>query len=192
VSWGPLLYGAAVSWGLAANRDLDVAEILNQVAFDDADGTLGGVLVRIGRVDRLLDAPSLNSNPLFRVLQWVGKLDRFPTPEALAAARAELTGALDDLDVADPACADGAELVVQLRQAVRLAIFAADLLDDGLLLREPSADDRANARTLLRRFDALMAEQRTSWLMAARPGGLDTSIDGFTPLRRALAVRAGG
>src|SRR5207248_11614562 len=48
VSEPGLAYGAAVSWCLEANRDLDVAAALDAHCYDDPSRELGAALVRLG------------------------------------------------------------------------------------------------------------------------------------------------
>ncbi len=190
VAFGPALFGGAVSWCLEANRDLDVAAVLDEHVLADPTGTVGRVLVRTGRVCADLGVPMLNASPLHRALQEADGLadPDVPTPERLRGALDVLARCREDLRTADPACADGDVVVRELTQAIRLAELAARYL----LPRAEGADgpDPATARALLAELDALVQEQRACWLLRARPGGLDDSTARFTALRRAL-VRAG-
>ena len=54
VSEPGLAYGAAVSWCLETNRELDVATALDLHCYDDAAGVLGTALVRLGDSHREL------------------------------------------------------------------------------------------------------------------------------------------
>ncbi len=55
-----LLYGAALAWCGAANRDLPVAEVLDGSWFGDEAGVMGGALLALANVYR--DVPPLASN----------------------------------------------------------------------------------------------------------------------------------
>ncbi|MCU1403999.1 MAG: glycoside hydrolase family 20 [Glaciihabitans sp.] len=199
ISYGPVVFGGAVSWSLEANRDLDLAEVLSTRVFDDETGQLGRLLVEFGEVAARLDVPMLNASPLFRVLLDAGVLEPHltPGPAALASARATLESGLADLVLARPAAPGTATVVAEITQAVRLALFAVSLLESGLLARvaadtaEGRISDSAEARTLLATLDLLLDSQRTAWLVSSRPGGLSTSIGRLDPLRRALIERAG-
>jgi hypothetical protein len=185
VAFGPVLFGGAVSWSLATNRDLDLAAVLDEHVLLDPTGTVGDVLVRAGRVCHQLGAPLLNASPLARVLLDPDGLPAWGTPsaQALTEVRATLLSCVEDLRRADPASADGDVVVRELTQALRLSEFAARLLlargDDGVV-------DPATARGLLVELDALLAEQRACWLLRSRSGGLDDSIREFSTLRHAL------
>jgi hexosaminidase len=199
ISYGPIVYGGAVSWSLETNRNLDLAAVLTTHVFDDESGQLGRLLVEFGSVADALHVPMLNASPLFRVLLNAGTLDEHLRPDAaaLAAVRVTLERGLAELLIARPSAPGTATAVVEIAQAVRLSLFSVTLLESGLLMR-PVADDavdaaaeRAEARRLLASLDELLETQRQAWLFSSRPGGLNTSIGRLDPLRRALVERAG-
>jgi hexosaminidase len=184
VTYPGLLYGAAVSWCLDSNRDVDLAAALDRVVFGGPG--LGAALTAAGSVADLVDAPLLNASVLFWALFGGG--DAPPAaPEALAEAERVLSAAADALAHARPAVADGNVAVRETAQAIALARFSVALLAaGGVTALTPKA-----ATDLLRRLDALLVEQRACWLLSARPGGLADSIAKFAPLRTELARRAG-
>ncbi|MEZ0166835.1 family 20 glycosylhydrolase [Kineococcus sp. LSe6-4] len=185
VAFGPVLFGGAVSWSLADNRDVDVAAVLSEALLQDPHRVAGSVLVRAGEVCALLGAPLLNASPLCLVLREPDQLRPWavPAPRALEAARAELLSCLQDLRAAEPACADGDVVVREVTQALHLAEFAVRVFqargDDG-------AFDPERAPRLLTELDGLLREQRACWALRARPGGLPDSLAAFDPLRHAL------
>ena len=189
VAFGPAVFGGAVSWCLEANRDLDVAAVLDEHVLADPTATTGRVLVRAGKVCADLGVPVLNASPLQRALLEAEDLPAWavPAPERLRAALGVLARCREDLRAAEPACADGDVFVRELTQAIGMAELAARYL----LPRAEGAGcpDPATARALLHDLDALVEEQRACWLLRARPGGLDDSTARFAVLRRAL-VRA--
>jgi hexosaminidase len=185
VTYPGLLFGAAVSWCLDSNREMDLAATLDRVVFDGPG--LGAALTAAGSVADLVDAPLLNGSVLFAELFGNGDAP-VVAPEALTEAERVLSAAADALAHARPAAADGDIAVRETAQAVALARFAISLLEAGGVTRlTPAA-----ATDLLNRLDALLVEQRACWLLSARPGGLDDSIAKFAPLRAALTRRAAG
>lgn len=183
VTYPGLLYGAAVSWCLDSNRDIDLAAVLDRVVFDGPG--LGAALTAAGAVADLVDAPLLNGSALFAALFAAGDPPAV-APERLAEAQRVLSSAADALAHARPAVGDGAVAVRETAQAVALACFAVALLAAGGVARlTPEA-----AGDLLAGLDELLVEQRACWRLSARPGGLDDSIAKFAPLRAALARRA--
>ena len=71
-SYAGFAYGAALSWGLAANRDLALARALDTFAFEDAAGVMGALLLALGQVGESLDARlhqrTCNATPFGRAL----------------------------------------------------------------------------------------------------------------------------
>ncbi|MDX5573444.1 glycoside hydrolase family 20 zincin-like fold domain-containing protein [Streptomyces sp. ID01-9D] len=199
VAFGPVVFGGAVSWSLEANRDLDIAAVLDDHVLLDGARLTGGVLTRLGRVYRDLGVPLLNGSPIARALfpDPAVPLPSLPEPEAMDRVAATLTACRTDLDAADPAAADGDVVRRELRHAVALAEFALDVLRARAAARAgtgtvPDADaiDPATARRLLRRIDPLLGEQRACWLLRSRPGGLDDSIGELDRLRHQLGTAA--
>ncbi|MFF8987326.1 glycoside hydrolase [Streptomyces globisporus] len=199
VAYGPVVFGGAVSWSLEANRDLDIAAVLDDHVLLDEARLTGGVLMRLGRVHRDLGVPLLNGSPIARALfpDPAVPLPALPAPEALDRVAATLAACRDDLAAADPAAADGDVVRRELHHAVALAQFALDVLRARAALRAdadavPDADaiEPAPARRLLRRIEPLLAEQRACWLLRSRPGGLDDSIRELDRLRHQLTAAA--
>ena len=186
VAFGPALFGGAVSWNLAANRDLDVAAVLDEHVLLDPTGTTGRVLDRTGRLAAQLGVFTLNASPLYRALFSGGDLPAGTTPsdEALTEAGRVLTRCREDLRTAEPASADGDVVVRELTQAIRLSELAVDVL----LARSAGGGSvpAAQARRLLTELERLLVEQRACWLLRSRPGGLDDSLGHFDTLRHAL------
>ncbi|NLS09748.1 family 20 glycosylhydrolase [Nesterenkonia sp. MY13] len=189
ISYAPALFGAGVSWNASSAEALaeQLPEVLDRLVFEDEAGVLGSVLVSIGQVTDALDAKMANASPLFRGVLKAGDLEphHLPSAESLAEARAALTGALDELQTAKPASPEGPVAVREIEQAIRWSLFATDLLGSELL--RSGTLPQAEARVFLDRLDQLRAGQRETWLLSARPGGLDTSISRFDPLGQLLS-----
>ncbi|MET8456509.1 glycoside hydrolase family 20 zincin-like fold domain-containing protein [Streptomyces parvulus] len=193
VAFGPAVFGGAVGWCLEANRDLDLAAVLDEHVLLDAAGVTGDVLVRLGGLYRTLGAPLLNGSAVARALfPHRGPVLPAPPPaDDLDRAARTLDDARRDLAGADPAAPDGETVLRELRHAIGLAEFAVDVLraraDTG-----GGADTiaPATARALLRRLEPLLAEQRACWLLRSRPGGLDDSIRLIDHLRHQLQASA--
>ncbi|MEU2146134.1 glycoside hydrolase, partial [Streptomyces globisporus] len=199
VAYGPVVFGGAVSWSLEANRDLDIAAVLDDHVLLDEARLTGGVLMRLGRVHRDLGVPLLNGSPIARALfpDPAVPLPALPAPEALDRVAATLAACRDDLTAADPAAADGDVVRRELHHAVALAQFALDVLRARAAVRAdadavPDADaiEPAAARRLLRRIEPLLTEQGACWLLRSRPGGLDDSIRELDRLRHQLTAAA--
>jgi len=180
VSLPPLAYGAALAWGVDANRDLDPAPFLDHFVFEDGAGVLGTTLNRLGDLHGVTGKQAMNGSPLFTDLVSGGLLGSMG--EATAEGVATVVEALDDaravLATARPGAEDGATVVRELRQAARLARHGAYRIARAQGF--PCPDD-----TRLRRdLEEAIAEQRACWLLRSRPGGLGDSL---ARLERTLA-----
>jgi hypothetical protein len=175
-------YGAAVSWCLDTNRDLDLAAALDAHAFADTAGVLGDSLVQLGDLYRAITPQIPNISALVLHLYYPQlTLGRGPTagvtPDELSAVERALDQASAQLARATPQRADGGLVLDELRAAIALvALLCRDgkarLVGDGTLASVPEPTRRAFATDLA----ALIETHRDLWLARNRPGGLDDSV----------------
>jgi hypothetical protein len=157
VSWLPLAYGAAVSWGIEANRELEMGPLLDAFVFRDRAGQLGRTLEELGSLYAGTGKTALNGSPLFTELVPTGLLGSFGEANAAGTARV----------IEQP---DGALVCRELSQAARLARHGAWRIARAAdLPRPPDAELRADLREAIE-------EQGACWLARSRPGGLGDSL----------------
>ena len=172
VGFGPIAFGGAVSWSLAANRDLDLADVLDRHVFADATGTLGRVLDTLGHAWRRTGRRGFNCSPLVPALapDLVQLVTGRPDVAKLVPLVEELDGALADIARSRPESADADLVRHELTTATRLARHGAWRM---LLTAGGPAPSTADLRAdLAGSVDAY----RESWLARARPGGLKDSV----------------
>ncbi len=191
VSEPGLVYGAAVSWCLEANEDLDLGAALSTHVFDDDTGGLAAAVLALGDAHRLVTPQFPNMSTLVMNLYYpqlpVGRgLTAGLTTDELDAVDACLDQARADAARSRPGRGDGQSLADE-------AAFSADLVallvrdararlrGDGSLASVPQ-DERAALGTLL---DQLTERYRTLWLGRNRPGGLEDSLGWLRNLRAA-------
>ena len=92
-----LAYGAAVSWGLEANADIDLGAALSAHVFDDATGGLAEAVLALGDAHRLVTPQFPNMSTLVMNLYYpqlpVGRgMTEGITADALAAVEACFDG----------------------------------------------------------------------------------------------------
>ena len=188
VSEPGLAYAAAVSWCLDTNRDLDLRAALDVHVFDDPAGEIGGAMMALGDLHRVV-------TPQFPNLSMLVTAPVLPA----AAARSRLHRRADDrragggggaarghdrqtLDRARPRRADGALVLDELRNAIALvALLSRDgrarLEGDGWLASVPAptpAGSGGRARAAHRRppeplAGAQPARRTRRQLRVARP-----------------------
>ena len=185
VSEPGLAAAAAFSWCAGAHRDMDLgvlAAMLDLHAFDDPAGALGGALVDLGRVPRLVTPQIPNMSALvFQLLlpQWrVGHgATRGLTTDDLDGVEATLDDVTTATVRAEPRRVDGGLLLDEVRATVGvLRLCCRDarlrLAGDGSLASVGPAD-RAGLGAEL---DGVISEHRRLWNERFRPGGLEDSV----------------
>jgi hypothetical protein len=182
-------YGAAVSWCLDANRDLDLAAALDAHCFHDSSGELGAALAALGDAYLGVVPKIWNMSVLVMHLYWpqlqLGRtFSDGLTVDDLARVETGLADSVDRLSRAKPEREDGALVLDELRAGAALvSLLCRDarlrLEGDGWLSSIPSAQRRDLAGEL----DGLIDEHRRLWLGRNRPGGLDDSVAWLTHLR---------
>jgi hexosaminidase len=171
-------YGAAVSWALNANRDLDVARATSLHAFRDRTGTLGRVAFDLGTVCDDLGIELHNATVLFRILQTpLAKLREKIyglTPAALKRTQRAIDRAVRPLARAKSARPDARLIAAEFASAAALLRHA---YQRGLLaLEDNPAKSRALKRELARDLPRILKEYRRLWHARNRPGGFKDSV----------------
>lgn len=172
VSFGPLVFGAAVSWGHEQNRDLDVSRVLDELVFMDSACEFGAALERIGSLYSKTGQFVLNASPLQAALHRgallapTGKVDDAGTRGVVDA----LEQAMERVVRARPTCTDSEIARDEITQAIRLARHGA-----WRMLREAGRPCPSDA-ALRSDLSAAIESQRSSWLTRSRPGGLTDSV----------------
>lgn len=188
-------YGAALSWCLAANRDLDLPAAVSRHGFDDATGELGLALRDLGDAHRALTPQFFNISTLtmhlyFPQVQVGRSFTQGLRPEDVDAAEQILDTALARLERARPGRPDGSLAVEELKTSAALVRvlcqdLRARLAGDGWLASVPEPDRRHLAAAL----EPVIARHQELWLSRNRPGGL---ADSTAWLRHLHDVYLGG
>jgi hypothetical protein len=177
VSWLPLAFGAAQAWCVTSNRDVDIAEAIDRVVFEDGASELGAVLVALGESYLGTGRTAVNASALFTAVVSGPMLMAFgePSADALETTLGRLEDADGALRRARPACADADVVVRELTQAARLARHGAERL--------LSSTGRGGGRSqaLARELAAAKEEQAACWRLRSREGGLAESLAKLSP-----------
>ena len=189
-----LAYGAAVSWCLQANEDLDLGAGLSAHVFDDPTGGLAEAVLALGDAHRLVTPQFPNMSTLVMNLYYpqlpVGRgLSDGLTAAELDAVDGCLESARRAVARARPERADAAMLTDETRFSIDLVGLLtrdgkARLRGDGSL-DSVGADERARLGDEL---DTLTDRYRARWLARNRPGGLSDSVRWFENLQAAYAT----
>lgn len=177
-----IAYGAAVSWCLQANRDLDVAAALDAHAFADDSGVLGRVVLDLGDVYTVLtpQIPNIATIVLHiyfpEVIVGKGPLHAAGAGE-YEEARSRLAACRSRLAESHPCCDDASLVIRELTNAIDLVDLACDdalarLAGDGSI--ESVAQSKRDE--LASRMNEIIVRHRELWSARNRPGGLDDTV----------------
>jgi hypothetical protein len=184
-------YGAAVSWCLESNQDLDLGAALSTHVFHDATGNLADAVLALGDAHRLVTPQFPNMSTLVMNLYYpqlpVGRgLTKGLRAEELDEVERRFDAARVAAAASKPDRPDGALLRGEVAFSIDLVTLLlkdarARLRGDGFLASVPQ-DLRAR---LGAEIDALTDRYRDLWLTNNRPGGLDDSVGWLSNLRHA-------
>lgn len=179
-------YGAAVSWALEANRNIDVARATSLFAFRDSTGTLGQIAFALGNACNELGIDLHNSNALFRILQW--KLDAIPekisgvTPDALKRTQRAIDRAMKSLSKSKSARADAKLVRAEFESAASILRHACQR--GSLAIEKNPTQARVLKRKLKIDLARIIKEYRQLWHARNRPGGFKDSVARFEKLQK--------
>jgi hexosaminidase len=189
VSEPGLAYGAAVSWCLQSNADLDLAAALDAHCFEDEAGVLGRALLSLGNAylgvaPRIWNMSALVIHLYFPQLRLGDSITEGLSRPDLASVRQAVGEAVSSLQRARPRRPDGELVCDELAAAGRLVLhMCADaeerLAGDGQLASIPERRRRELAAGL----EPIIEDHRRLWLARNRPGGLADSLAWLEHLR---------
>ncbi len=167
-------YGAAVSWCLQSNRDIDIALAISRHMFEDASGAAGKLAYDIGNVYRLFATRTFNATPYgLGTLRPLAQL-------SIKTNKAEIKAALKEIDRLAKRVANLEMDRTDADLLVHEFLFVLSLMRYGvqrIALSETKETARKPLITELRAdLRLLIKEHRKVWLARNRPGGLDDSI----------------
>jgi hypothetical protein len=177
VSFLGLAMGAAYSWALDANRDMDVPRAVSLHAFRDPTGVMGRVAYDLGNVYRAVGLELPNASALFWILQQPLPQVRAALgvpPAALRRTLKVIDRAMRGLEKARMDRPDAALIVQEHELTARLLRHACRR---GLLALEHNpAKVTVLCRALDRDMRQIIHDYTRAWLKRNRPGGLTDSV----------------
>lgn len=185
ISYLPIAFGAGVSWSLAESRTADVPTYVSEAIFADRSGTIGQLLYDLGNVYQAVGVKSFNGTHMGFMIHQPVKSDRSLkdlTPAGMENAASEIRRLAATFGELELGCADGALVLRELANCVRMLLHACELAKLKLTLRDGGAPDQAVVKQLALDMDEIIAEHRLLWLERNRLGGLEERS--LLPLRK--------
>ena len=184
VSYLGFAVGAAYSWALEANRDMDIAAVVSEHAFQDPSGSMGRLAYDLGNVYKAPAVDLHNSSVLFWTLQRSFeelRKQEGPTPDFAASLEA-IDQAMEPLSTARMQRVDATLITREYENTARMLRHACRR---GRLMLEPeSAEADMERKALDEDMRDIIREYEDIWLRRNRPGGL---VDSLGALEKARA-----
>lgn len=190
VSYAGFAFGAAVSWCLESNRDLDVPRALDLHAFHDAAGVMGRLAWELGNAYRLTGHELPNRSLIWQQFHAPGdpeeneKRARF-TPRRAEQTLAAIDQAIGNLPQAKLDRPDADLISDEFRNAAAMMRHACRMA--GSREGGEAAGLTGSAREkLIEDLRSIIDEHRRLWLARNRPGGLADSVARFEKVLKTL------
>jgi len=190
ISYLGLAYGAAMSWGVETNRDVNLSRALDLFAFRDEAGVMGRAAYELGNVYRALGVYYPNASGLARVM-YKSLADiraiEGQTRAGFQRALRAIDKAAEPLVRAEMAQRDGKLIRREFEFSARLARHGARR---GILAFEKNGKRAAELkRNLDKDLRALIKEYKTLWDARNRPGGFEESVGWMDRARKDYSRR---
>ena len=179
-------HGAAVSWALDANRNLDISRAISAYAFRDRTGALGQAAFDLGNVSGELGPDPHNNTLLFRILQTPVAKIRAEIGGLTPAALKHTQRAIErEVKLAARAKSDRPDAQLLIDEFSSAAALLQHACQRALLaLEDNPVKARALKRGLARDLDHFLKGYRRLWHARNRPGGFRDSVALFKKMRK--------
>ncbi|MEL4308478.1 beta-N-acetylhexosaminidase [Joostella sp. CR20] len=185
VSYAPFLLGASYSWNYNENTVDNLEFLLNEYVFEDATGNTGKAVLMLGDAYLKADIPAGNANAfhlMLRRFRWTMKghyQTKHLTIKGLKASEEEINKALAILAQGKPTAKDADIVIAELKQASALALHGAHLGEARLKAKNYATENIPTAKkeALANELAPIIENQKQTWLLRNRNGGLDDSIE---------------
>jgi hexosaminidase len=183
VSYPGYAYGAAVSWALESNRDIDIVRALDLFVFRDKAGVMGRLVYDLGNTYKQTGAPTANGNVLFYLLQNPeASFSQYPcanlkidnmkkTQDYIDKVMLPLSKARMDRPDAQEVADEMANAAAMLRHSCSLAIVRLQAKDTKI-----SSIPKDTCEKLAGELKKIIAEYKRLWLLRNLEGGLSDSV----------------
>ncbi|MCG8579734.1 MAG: family 20 glycosylhydrolase [Bacteroidales bacterium] len=183
VCYPALLYGAALSWNVEQNADIDIARHVSNQVFNDKTGRSGDAIVKLGDAYLKMNAITSNSNIFHQLLKrnrksihtdrWLKNVSKQDTEATIKFINEQVSL----FNSSHPECNDAEIVFKEFNQAASLALHACHLAlakletPDGYFSSIP----QSKKDELRSELTTLIESHQSIWLLRNREGGLTDS-----------------
>lgn len=185
VTYAPLLLGASYAWNYSEKSVNNLEFQLNHYVFKDKTANTGKAILMLGDAYLKAAIPAGNANAfhlMLRRFKWTMKghyQTKHLTIKGLEAAEKEINNALAILDKGKPTSEDAAIVIAETKQAAKLALHGAHLGEARLKAQGYATENipEAEKEKLAEELAPIIENQKKTWLLRNREGGLEDSTD---------------
>jgi hypothetical protein len=191
-NWQPIsvyypefIYGAAVSWNVKGNSDIDIAFLLDQWVFQDRAGLIGQIILDLGNLYTLTGVKFQNQSVLFTSLRDIEKSlsedENFKrlTLKGLERVDSSIVANISKLNKSKMVCADADQVFGELLNAVAMYQHASRVIRDKLVSGDGTMNhiSETERQFLIQDISRIIANHRELWVKRDRIGGLQSSTE---------------
>ncbi len=194
INYYSFIYGAALSWNIKANKDIDYNSLLNRYLYKEKSNKLAQLISELGLSNLQITAENNFNMAFYQMLRYCqdpipSKRYKGLTIEKLQNTIKHINNTLLGLFSIYPQCDDSEIIIREFKNSAQLAIFSCRLgiaklkVKNGMLENIP-----LNVKNvLLKELDSIINEHRTLWMARNRVGGLAESVDNLLKIKNAIA-----
>jgi len=191
-NWHPLsvcypgyLYGAAVSWYVSGNKNINVSSLLDRWVFNDKSGKIGRIIMDLGNAHELTEV-RLSNNSIFNraltTLELPYKNDKYFSKLKLSAIEkvdSSLQINISKILEANMECQDAKQVSDELILAAELCRHSCKIMKNKMLSKDGTLNNitESEKQFLIRDISRIIAKHRDIWMVRNRVGGLEDSTD---------------
>jgi hexosaminidase len=186
VSYPSYCLGAALSWGVEQNQDVDIAAYLNQFVFMDKNAKMGELVLNLGNSGANDQDALYNGTGIFRTLYY-SQLDDSNTflyflhlPDLdetyFNNVKNRVENLFLNLEKAEMKCEDAKIIEDELRTSMRLILHGAKLGMFKLNKAMGKEEKQRQLEELLEDIKIIIRDYKVNWLHRNKSGGLEDSI----------------
>lgn len=182
-SYAPFVLGAAVSWSLEDNRELDVNNILNKYVYKDPANKTSQIIFDMGNINQLIDPNDVFNMSFYQLLKNIdrpmaehNKLKTYSIVN-LSNAKEALKAIIERITESRATANDAQIIRREIENAAKLAIHACNLGIAKLNTKGGNVDslDVDTKYKLKIELEAIISEHREIWMLRNKIGGLSKS-----------------
>lgn len=178
VSYAGIAYGAAMSWGVEDNEDIDLAECLNVHVFKDTSKVMGNYVLDIGNYYKKEVKAAVNATHAVHILY--NPLERHAVADGINSIDFDnVINFLDDcnlrLNKSNMCCSEADLIYNEFEFGTRLIKHGLNIGKYHVALRE-NEDASSILKNLIGELPVLIKDFQLVWLQRNKIGGMDKSL----------------